>query len=256
MALIIISRAEWGARAPKSVTRVSWSDRIGMAFHYSAGSPASTPRDLQDYAMNNLGYSDTHYNFFVDRQGRAFEGRGWLVVGGHAKDQNRPWIGVCFIGRDGDVTNAALNTMRDLWDEGNRLKGSKLRYAGHGQLPGQSTSCPGGRILNWIAMGIPRIGVQERRPPNVFLLKHKKSDAVYISDGMNTRHIPAGHWDLTCVPLINAGVPFLQNYADEAQLLAAGGPLKSAAAPLPGELPGEVRLSIPASEVTARLSVP
>jgi len=127
-----------------------------MAFHYSGGNPASTPADLQDYAMDSLGYTDTHYNFFVDRNGIAYEGRGWTVKAAHARDQNTPWIGACFIGRDPDVTPAALTTMRELWEEGNRLAGRQLRYAGHGQLPGQSTDCPGSRILEWIARGIPR----------------------------------------------------------------------------------------------------
>lgn len=156
MTLRIVSRSEWGARAPKgSVVHVPWANRIGTAFHYSQGNPNSTPRDLQNYAMDNLGYTDTHYNFFVDRHGTAYEGRGWTVKAAHARDQNIPWIGICFIGRDADVTTAALNTMRAMWDEGNRLAGRALRYGGHGQLPGQSTSCPGSRILNWIARGIP-----------------------------------------------------------------------------------------------------
>lgn len=159
MALRIISRAEWGARAPTSITRTTWAERIGMAFHYSSGNPASTPRDLQDYAMNNLGYSDTHYNFFVDRRGIAYEGRGWLVVAAHAYGQNKPWVGICFIGRDEDVTPEALATMRDLYDEACRLAGRKLRFSGHGQLPGQSTSCPGSKIKNWIAQGMPRPSV-------------------------------------------------------------------------------------------------
>lgn len=157
MTLRIVSRAEWGARAPRgTVTHVPWSERVGTAFHYSGGNPASTPKDLQNYAMDSLGYSDTHYNFFVDRRGTAFEGRGWTVQAAHARDQNRPWIGICFIGRDADVTTAALNTMRDMWDMANHLAGRQLRYAGHGQLPGQSTDCPGSNILLWIARGIPR----------------------------------------------------------------------------------------------------
>lgn len=153
----IVSRAEWGARAPKRPTpSTTWAKRIGVAFHYSDGSKSATPRDLQAYAMDDLNYADTHYNFFVDWRGVAYEGRGWLVIAAHAKDQNTPWIGVCFIGREGDVTPAALRTMRDLYDEACRRKGSALRYSGHGQLPGQNTDCPGATIKGWISGGMIR----------------------------------------------------------------------------------------------------
>lgn len=156
MAMNIISRAQWGARAARSVTTTTWSRRIGVAFHYSEGNPNDSPRDLQNYAMDSLGYVDTHYNFFVNRDGTAYEGRGWMVVAAHAKDQNTPWIGVCFIGRNADVTQAALNTMRDFYDEACRLSGRTLQFSGHGQLPGQNTDCPGATIKAWIAAGMPR----------------------------------------------------------------------------------------------------
>lgn len=151
----IVNRAEWGARPPRSVNRTTWAQRVGVAVHYSGGSPTSTPRDLQNYAMDQLGYTDTHYNFFVDRNGVAYEGRGWLVVAAHAKDQNTAWVGVCFIGRDPDVTDAAKATIRALYDEACRLAGRTLLYSGHGQLPGQNTDCPGATLRAWVASGMP-----------------------------------------------------------------------------------------------------
>lgn len=151
----IVSRAQWGARPPTSVVRTTWSKRIGVAVHYSAGSPTSTPRDLQDYAMNQLGYMDGHYNFLVDRNGVAYEGRGWLVVAAHSAGNNTAWIGICFIGRDNDVTDAAKNTIRALYDEANRLSGKTLQFSGHGQLPGANTDCPGNNLRAWVAAGMP-----------------------------------------------------------------------------------------------------
>lgn len=157
----IISRAEWGARPPRSVTTTTWAKRIGVAVHYSDGPSTQTPRQLQNYAMDSLGYDDTHYNFFVDQQGRAYEGRGWLVVAAHALNQNTPWIGVCFIGRNDDITDAAKATIRDLYDEACRLAGKTLQYSGHGQLPGQNTDCPGANLRAWIAAGMPRPNIDE-----------------------------------------------------------------------------------------------
>lgn len=151
----IVSRAEWGARPPKSVQRTTWATRIGVAVHYSDGPPTQTPRQLQNYAMDSLGYSDTHYNFFVDQAGTVFEGRGWLVVGGHALGQNTPWVGICFIGRNADVTAAAEKSIREFVAEAERLAGKTMLVSGHGQLPDQNTDCPGETLRAWIAAGMP-----------------------------------------------------------------------------------------------------
>lgn len=171
----IISRAEWGARAPRSITRTTWAKRIGFAIHYSDGSPTTGPKGLQNYAMDSLGYVDTHYNFFVDRDGNIFEGRGWLVVAAHAKDQNTPWVGACFIGRNGDITDKAKAAMRWLYEEANRRKGSRLLISGHGQLPGQSTDCPGSNWKTWIKAGMPAPTLTE---DDVWCKKGDKGDNV------------------------------------------------------------------------------
>jgi hypothetical protein len=181
--LDIVTRAEWGARKPTSITTTTWAKRIGVAVHYSQGSPTNTPRDLQNYAMDSLGYSDTHYNFLVNRDGIAYEGRGWLVVGAHAANQNTPWIGVCFIGRDADVTDAAKATIRALYDEACRLSGRTLQYSGHGQLPGQSTDCPGANLRGWVATGMPY--------PN------GEGDEMYEQADRNTAH--ADTWRLLTI---------------------------------------------------------
>lgn len=151
----IVPRAEWGARSPTSVQKTTWGMRIGVAVHYSDGPATQTPRQLQNYAMDSLGYSDTHYNFFVDQAGTVFEGRGWLVVGGHALGQNTGWIGICFIGRNENVTAEAKAAIREFVAEANRLSGKTMLVSGHGQLPGQNTDCPGENLRAWIAAGMP-----------------------------------------------------------------------------------------------------
>lgn len=67
----------------------------------------------------------------------------------------------------------------------------------------------------------------QRKPKRVvdmFFLKLRTEPAIWVSDGLNTRNVPAGQWEITCVPLINAGVPILE-YDTMEQLLHAGGPL-------------------------------
>ena len=102
----IISREEWGARAPRSRSTVSWGDRTEFIVHYSEGPTTQSVRSIQNFHMDTRGWSDIGYNFLVDVQGRIYEGRGWLTVGAHAPGHNASGIGVCMIGRDGEATSA------------------------------------------------------------------------------------------------------------------------------------------------------
>ncbi|GAB3209828.1 hypothetical protein GCM10027294_25770 [Marinactinospora endophytica] len=149
----IISRSQWGARAPRSRQTVSWSARTEFVVHYSAGPPSQTPRQIQAFHMDSNGWSDVGYNFLVDTDGKVYEGRGWLVVGAHAAPRNTQGIGVCFIGGNGDATPAARNAIRALYDEANRKAGRTLAIRGHRDI--NSTSCPGDELYAWVRDGMP-----------------------------------------------------------------------------------------------------
>lgn len=156
----IISRAGWGARPPRDRTVTSWSTRTLFVVHYSAASPSQSPRVIQDYHMDTRGWDDIGYNFLVDEHGRIYEGRGWLVVGAHAKGHNTAGIGVCFIGRDRagvvDAAPAARAAMRWLYDEACRLAGRRLTVRGHRDVG--STECPGDELYAWLRAGMPASG--------------------------------------------------------------------------------------------------
>ncbi|GLW63613.1 hypothetical protein Arub01_18570 [Actinomadura rubrobrunea] len=152
----IISRAEWGARAPRSRTTTTWSKRTEFVVHYSEGPTSQTPRQIQDYHMDHNGWADIGYNFLVDVKGRIYEGRGWLTVGAHATGHNTSGIGVCFIGRDGDATDAAKKSIRWLYDEAVRRKGKSLAKKGHRDVT--ATSCPGDELYRWVKAGMPAPG--------------------------------------------------------------------------------------------------
>ncbi|MFE1104157.1 N-acetylmuramoyl-L-alanine amidase [Nocardiopsis alba] len=154
----IISRASWGARAPRSRSKVAWSRRTGFTVHYSAGPTSQTPRQIQNFHMDSNGWADIGYNFLVDRSGKIYEGRGWTVAGAHAAPHNTTHIGVCFIGRDGDATPAAKASIRRLYDEANRRSGRTLTRTWHGGLSGNSTSCPGADLRSWVRAGMPASG--------------------------------------------------------------------------------------------------
>jgi len=152
----IISRAKWGARAPRSRARVSWRDRRELIVHYSEGPTTQSVRSIQDFHMDGRGWSDIGYNFLVDVKGRIYEGRGWLVQGSHAPNHNRSGIGVCMIGRDGDATPAAKRSIRWLYDEAVRRAGRNLAKLGHRDV--YATSCPGNELHAWVRAGMPVTG--------------------------------------------------------------------------------------------------
>lgn len=152
----IISRAKWGARAPRSRSTVSWSQRREFIVHYSEGPTTQSVRSIQDFHMDGRGWADIGYNFLVDVSGRIYEGRGWLVVGAHAPDHNTSGIGVCMIGRDGDSTAAAKRSIRWLYDEAVRRAGRNLAKLGHRDV--YATSCPGNQLHAWVRAGMPTDG--------------------------------------------------------------------------------------------------
>ncbi|WP_433329493.1 peptidoglycan recognition protein family protein [Spirillospora sp. CA-294931] len=133
--------------------------------HYSEGPTDQSVKSIQNFHMDSRGWSDIGYNFLVDNKGRIYEGRGWLVIGAHATGHNTSGIGVCFIGRDGDATDAAKKAIRWLYDEGRSKAGHPLSKNGHGQLSGNSTNCPGKQLLSWVKAGMPAPGGGDPTPP-------------------------------------------------------------------------------------------
>ncbi|GAA4100516.1 MULTISPECIES: N-acetylmuramoyl-L-alanine amidase [Actinomadura] len=177
----IISRAEWGARAPRSRTTTTWSRRTEFIVHYSEGPTTQTPRQIQDFHMDSNGWADIGYNFLVDVQGRIYEGRGWLVVGAHAPDHNTSGIGVCMIGRNGDATPAAKNAIRWLYDEAGRRADRSLKKLGHRDV--YATTCPGDQLYAWVRAGMPAGSIQEDDMPE------------YVSVGVtDAQDLPPNTW--------------------------------------------------------------
>jgi peptidoglycan hydrolase-like protein with peptidoglycan-binding domain len=209
----IIPRSQWGARAPIEVVRVILATRVGFTVHYSAGSPATTPRQIQNYHMDSNGWSDIGYNFLVDKAGRIFEGRGWDVEGAHAYGYNVTHIGVCFIGSDGDLTTAALRSIRGLYERANTLTGKTLAKTWHGGLPGNSTECPGPQLRTWVQNGmntdvVPPIGdTPSGGSSGMTSVRSITSQQTAVNDaGYSPALIVDGIWG----PHTDAGVRWLQ----------------------------------------------
>ncbi|WP_308050605.1 peptidoglycan-binding protein [Streptomyces sp. TRM72054] len=165
-AINVISREHWGARPPTSTVYVPLSSRTGFCVHYSAGPPSQTVRQIQNYHMDGRGWPDIGYNFLVHQQGWIYEGRGWTNVGAHARGYNTTHIGVCFIGSDGDATQAAKTAIRSLFFKAQELCGGDLSATYHSALG--STSCPGNDLRTWVqsGMGGEYVPIEITPPPS------------------------------------------------------------------------------------------
>ena len=108
----LLTRAQWGARPPKTAPVIADDMRLGVVHHSVTGNgygPADVPgilRGIQAYHMDVRGWNDIAYNFAVDHFGRTWEARGGgtdqLVLGGHAAGFNTGSVGVVMLG---DFTN-------------------------------------------------------------------------------------------------------------------------------------------------------
>jgi N-acetylmuramoyl-L-alanine amidase len=161
----IVTRAEWGARAPTSISYISHPVPRYFVHHTETGGCSNQAdcsaicRSIQNYHMNSNGWSDIGYNFLVGGDGNAYEGRGWDRVGAHATNYNSVAIGVSAIGSfmNANPNNAALTAIQQLISCGISLGKLSSNYSLHGHRDGVCTDCPGNALYNTIRTW-PRYG--------------------------------------------------------------------------------------------------
>lgn len=158
----ILPKFVWGGR-PAKRTPVVHVPSQGVAIHwvgpalgyYSEASAKYKVQAIQAYHMDSKGWSDIAYNFFVDRYGNVYEGRGWNVANGAQGGyyNNREYYAICYLGGIGEQfteeAKAAINMLILMgWS-----KGAGRKVVGHKDL--KATSCPGPDIYSWIYSGRP-----------------------------------------------------------------------------------------------------
>uniref|UniRef100_H3BXH0 Peptidoglycan recognition protein 5 n=1 Tax=Tetraodon nigroviridis TaxID=99883 RepID=H3BXH0_TETNG len=122
----VISRAEWGAVPPKSRAELDGPARKAVVHHTALAkcSGLSGCRDLlrsiQRFHMDERGFDDIGYNFLVGCDGSVFQGRGWGVVGAHAKGHNHDSVGIAFMGNYNEdaPSSEAVSAVRRLLQSG------------------------------------------------------------------------------------------------------------------------------------------
>lgn len=190
----IISREQWGARAPERGTkRVAMTMRTEFIVHHSDGPADQSVRAIQDWCMDGRGFLDIDYNWLVrGTTGEIYAGRGWQVVGSHTKGHNTSGIGVCVIGHN-ELSPAAKESLHALYSEAMRAAGHPLMVFGHRDL--DRTECPGPTIYTWLQTGgirdlrltSPRMAGPDVRAVQIKL--HIPDDGIYgpISTAAVTR---------------------------------------------------------------------
>lgn len=146
-----VTRAQWGARLPRSFSRNITPGRGGVAIHYGGESVpitthsqcVSTWRSWQTFHLDGRGWADIAYTMGVCQHGYVFAGRGEGIrtAANGSNHGNQTHYAVCWIGgaRQRPTASAiqamawAINELRD--------SGAGLSVKPHSHF--NSTGCPG-----------------------------------------------------------------------------------------------------------------
>ncbi|KAK3609447.1 hypothetical protein CHS0354_020383 [Potamilus streckersoni] len=155
----IVTRSEWGARAPTHPLIHLPATPKYFFIHHGASPPCHTKEDCiakvrstQAYHMDGRQYSDVGYSFLVGEDGNIYEGRGWDYIGGHTLHYNSVGLAVCFLGNfmDHVPNDAALNAVKQLIACGVANHKISNSYILHGHRDVGQTACPGTKLYDLI----------------------------------------------------------------------------------------------------------
>lgn len=124
------------------------------AFAPPTGVGVWVPRNIEAIHLANGWNNGVGYHFMVDQAGTIYEGRGWDNIGAHSPPHNTDGLGVYVaIGGDQKPTDAALASVRALYDEACKKTGRTLYKRWHGY--DYATACPGPHLIAWVKAGMP-----------------------------------------------------------------------------------------------------
>ncbi|GAA3805298.1 N-acetylmuramoyl-L-alanine amidase [Sphaerisporangium flaviroseum] len=172
MAIDLVSRADWGARAPRG-SYTNLTSTKGIKVHYTGGrvDPAivndhakcvAMVKSIQSFHMDGNGWLDIGYSMAACPHRKVFVGRG----PGHLPAANGPGLNsghyavLGLVGNSGlvkppdgmlDGIVDAIEYLRDKGGAGKEIKGHRDGY---------STDCPGAALYEWVKKGAPRPGGQ------------------------------------------------------------------------------------------------
>ncbi|XP_051512290.1 peptidoglycan recognition protein 5 [Myxocyprinus asiaticus] len=155
-AVDIVSRSVWNAAAPRKRTEMTDPARR-VIVHHTALWCCSQPREslsqlahIQHMHMRERDFDDIGYNFLISGDGTVYEGRGWGVVGAHAKEHNLDSVGIAFMGNFSDErpSCASLSALQRLLHVGVLQGHLQLNYVILGHRDLANTECPGEHLYS------------------------------------------------------------------------------------------------------------
>lgn len=157
-----VTRAAWGARAPKSPPVVLLPSAVDtVVYHYTAALADQREnhaecsvrvRGVQAFHQEGRGWNDIAYNFLVCKHGYIFEGRGIDAKSAATGADNSHTLAVCFLGADrvdrDDVTATGRAALVAVTRWIVQRRPTARYFKGHRDF--MSTSCPGDELYNYI----------------------------------------------------------------------------------------------------------
>ncbi|XP_052439006.1 peptidoglycan recognition protein 5 [Carassius gibelio] len=153
-AVAVVSRRGWNALEARDKTETK-NPAQTVIVHHTALRYCADPRDsvselahIQHMHMQERGFDDIGYNFLISGDGTVYEGRGWGIVGAHAKEHNFSSVGIAFMGNFNDElpSSTSLSALLRLLHIG-VLHGHvqpNFELVGHKDVA--KTECPGKNI--------------------------------------------------------------------------------------------------------------
>ncbi|GII42917.1 peptidoglycan recognition protein family protein [Planotetraspora phitsanulokensis] len=166
----IVTRAEWGARSPKS-GYTSLSSTKGVKVHYTGGHVdpkilddhkkcVALVKSIQNMHMDGNGWIDIGYSVVACPHRKVFIGRGpkHLPAANGAGLNTGHYAILALVGNSG-LTVPSDNQLLAIWDAITYLRdkgnaGKEIK----GHRDGYSTECPGDKLYAWLKKGAPRPG--------------------------------------------------------------------------------------------------
>lgn len=178
MAIELVSRAEWGARAPKGSYSTLTSAK-GVKVHYTGGrvDPAiiddharcvAMVKSIQGFHMDGNGWLDIGYSMVACPHRKVFVGRGpGRLAAANGSGLNSGHYAVLgLVGNSGliEPTDGILHAILDAIGYLREKGGAGKEIKGH--RDGYSTDCPGDALYAWVKEGAPRPAEQPNPTPN------------------------------------------------------------------------------------------
>lgn len=145
-----VSRDQWGADAPtRPIDTWKLSHVAGITVHHSAAPRDQSILNIQRYQMREHGWWDIGYSHLI-RDGKIYTGRGWYKRPVH--DKINTGLGVCVLGDYSTrlPSDADLYALAWYIEHARKKVGRKLPVIGHGDVPTNTTACPGKMLAQWV----------------------------------------------------------------------------------------------------------